>query len=123
MPRNPDDDLDPLDDRQAEIEARFRELERDAEIERLRAQQGAGSGRSGPPPDGGKPAGGAPDPLASMKAALERDEAPSPDAAPGERYLLVLCPHCQAKNRMSLTRVRTQNPICGGCKAPLAFTR
>jgi hypothetical protein len=123
MPRNPDDDLDPLDDRQAELEARFRELERDAEIERLRAQQGAGPSRSAPPPDAQKPtAGGAADPLASMKAALERDGAPSAEAA-GELYLLVLCPHCQAKNRMSLTRVRTQNPICGGCKAPLAFTR
>ena len=40
-----------------------------------------------------------------------------------ERYLLVLCPGCGAKNRMSLTRVRTAKPICGRCKQDLSFTK
>ena len=119
-PRDGDDDLDPLDDRQAEIEARFRELERDAEIERLRAQQGGGERKPGSPPRASEAPGQAPDPLAKMKAALDREDAPEPE---GERYLLVLCPQCNAKNRMSLSKVRTQNPICGGCRAPLAFAR
>jgi hypothetical protein len=126
-----DDDFDPLDDRQAELEARFRELERDAEIERLRAQGGAprekGQGSATREKGGATPRGGseATDPLAEMKQRLDRDPA---DAAPvdseeGERFLLVLCPSCQAKNRMSLTRVRTGTPICGGCRAPLSFAR
>jgi len=110
-----DDDFDPLDDRQAELEARFRELERDAEIERLRGKSAAPSGEKPRPGPGSKAA----DPLADMKAALER-EGDTPEL---ERYLIVLCPHCQAKNRMSLSKVRTQNPICGGCRSPLAVTR
>lgn len=116
----PRDDLDddPLADRSAELEARFRELERDAEIEKLRAQQGGSPGDGTSAPPRARPVPGSEDPLAKMKAALDGEE--QPDA---ERYLLVLCPSCNAKNRMSLTKVRTQNPICGGCRASLAFTR
>jgi len=118
-----DDDFDPLDDRQAELEARFRELERDAEIERLRAQGGAPreKGQGGATPGRGSEAS---DPLAEMKERLDRDpeEAPT-EAKEGERFLLVLCPKCQAKNRMSLTKVRTGSPICGGCRSSLSFAR
>lgn len=113
------DELDPLDDRQAEIEARFRRLERDAEIERLRAESGRGPRADARPAGGSAP--GVPDPLAQMKADLEREGEPRPAA--GELFLLVLCPECNAKNRMSLTKVRTQSPVCGGCHKPLSFAR
>ena len=113
-------DLDDLLDggKRAEMEARFRELEREAEIEELRRKAGVPPGAAGDAPDPGKarrkPA--APDPLADMKAALNSDE-------PLERYLLVLCPACDARNRMSLTRVRGADPICGRCKADLSFSK
>jgi hypothetical protein len=119
-----DDDIDDvLDDRKADLEARFRELEREAEIERMRG--GAPRAEPGsPPPAEPKPsaasgpkAGGADrDPLADLKAAVE-------GGAALERYLLVLCPHCDAKNRMSLAKVRTASPICGRCKRELSFAK
>ena len=99
------DDLDDiLDGRRAELEARFRELEYEAEIERLRQQSpgtdtGAGDEPSAPAGDG------EPDPLADLKAALEKEK-------DNPRYLLVLCPHCGAKNRMNLVQARAKNPIC-----------
>ena len=111
------DDLDDfLDGRSAEIEARFRQLELDAEIARMRARSGGA-----PPPEGTKDDDAPPpnpdDSLSDLKAALEQEqELPS-------RYLLVLCPQCQAKNRMSLKRVRTMNPICGRCKEDLSFEK
>ena len=114
------DDLDDLlDDGRAELEARFQELEREAEIESMRQE----SGRSATPPDratpdaeDGEPKGSEADPLSEMKDALDSDEEL-------ERYLLVLCPGCGAKNRMSLTRVRTAKPICGRCRKDLSFTK
>jgi hypothetical protein len=118
-----DDVDDVLDDRRAELEARFQELERDAEIERLRQQAGApprerpapdAAPAAEDPPDGKKPSAG--DPLAGMKAALDTE-------GELERYLLVICPHCDAKNRMSLTRVRTAKPVCGRCKQDLSFVK
>jgi len=121
-----DDVDDVLDDRRAELEARFQELERDAEIERLRQQAGAPPRDRQPPPAGEKPSAGekppagekpsAGDPLAGMKAALDTE-------GELERYLLVICPHCDAKNRMSLTRVRTAKPVCGRCKQDLSFVK
>jgi hypothetical protein len=115
-----DDDLDDLlDDRRADLEARFRELEHEAEIERLRAQSG---GAPKPPPTAKKGEGGTPpasgetDPLADLKAAVGSN-------APLERYMLVLCPRCEAKNRLSLTKVRTLNARCGRCKQDLSFTK
>lgn len=116
------DNIDDLDDilnpRKAEIEARFRELEYEEEIEQLRRRSGSASPHvdeaPSPPPHGQGPA--VEDPLAHMKAAVEgRTEL--------ERYLLVTCPHCGVRNRMSLSRVRTKNPICGGCKEDLAVPR
>lgn len=116
-----DDDLDDiLDGQQAELEARFRELEQMEELERLR-QQGSGNR---PPPRGAASASAAPgtgqpsepDPLHDLKAALDEDR-------PVERYLLVLCPSCQTRNRMSLSKVRNQNPICGHCKEDLSFIK
>ncbi len=113
------DDLDDvLDDREADLEARFRELERQAEIDRLRAESGAApraapEGEPAPPP--GQKAG-APDPLADLKAAVE-------GSAELPLYLLVLCPHCEGKNRVSLAKVRSLRPICGRCKKDLAFPK
>jgi hypothetical protein len=123
MARNDDGD-DPLDNRSAELEARFRELEHEAEIERLRAHAGGKAPRAErseqrQPGTASPAAGEARDPLADLKAAV--DGASEPTEA--ERYLLVECPHCQAKNRMSLSRVRTATPVCGRCKQGLAVPR
>jgi hypothetical protein len=112
------DDLDELlDDRRPDLEARFQELERDAEIERIRQQTGAPPPRAqaSASPSEDPPAAGD-DPLSEMKDAIDSDKEL-------ERYLLVLCPKCGAKNRMSLTRVRTAKPICGRCKEDLSFTK
>ena len=107
------DDLDDfLDGRGAEIEARFRRLELDAEIARMRQHPGGKAPDDVPPPS----SGGQEDPLADLKAALEQEQ-------DRPRYLLVLCPHCEGKNRMSLTRARTMNPVCGRCKEHLSFEK
>jgi hypothetical protein len=119
---DPDDLDDFLNGNRADLEARFRELEQEAEIERIRQESGApppkDRDRSVAPEDGraeqGEGSGG--DPLSEMKAALDSD-------AELERYLLVICPSCDAKNRMSLTKVRTMTPVCGRCKKELAFTK
>jgi hypothetical protein len=120
---DPDDLDDFLNGNRADLEARFRELEQEAEIERIRQESGAP-----PSKDGDRSAerdrsraeqgegGSGGDPLSEMKAALDSD-------AELERYLLVICPHCDAKNRMSLTKVRTMTPVCGRCKQELAFTK
>lgn len=123
------DDLDEMDEldayidgNRAELEARFRELEQEDEIRRMR-QRGGGA----PPPetdDAGAKGGEAPprrdpgadDPLADLKAAVD-------GSREVERYLLVICPACGAKNRMSLSRVRTKNPVCGACKEDLSRIR
>jgi len=123
----PDDFDDLLDDRKAELEQRFRDLERDEELARMR---GGGAQR---PPSSKK---NLDDDLSDLKSALGKDDAdadPKPDqpadqAAPNEapasdrRYVLLLCPHCDAKNRTDLVRVRTNLPRCGACKKPLSFT-
>lgn len=118
------DDLDEfLDGKRADLEARFEELEKEAEIDRMRDSAGAPPPRrqraAAPDDDGDAPADAppaGPDPLSEMKDALDGD-------GEMERYLLVVCPGCKAKNRMSLTRVRTAAPICGKCKQDLSFTK
>jgi hypothetical protein len=130
-----DDFDDPLDDGRAELEARFQELEREAQLERLRRGQPAS-----PPNAKGAPSPAtAPDPLAAMKGALddlEREptmkaagaDSRAKDAAPGppeedsarRRFVVLVCPHCGAKNRTDLDRLRRQLPRCGGCKEVLA---
>jgi hypothetical protein len=37
-----------------------------------------------------------------------------------EEVLLVVCPRCDAKNRVALSRIRSAEPRCGACKMPLA---
>jgi hypothetical protein len=119
------DDILGADDRR--VEERFRDLEQDAEIERMRREQG-GSRRPAPASSGDQ----GPDPLADMKAAFRDDDAATPqreaqqaeaDGADVERYVLALCPHCDAKNRVSLTKLRGGDPKCGACKQPLSFER
>ena len=110
---------DPLDDDPIRLEARFRELEQDAEIEQLRASMGRAQPSSPGPKQG--PVGL--DPLAAMKSALD-DPAPS-EGTPNNPFasegtLIVLCPGCKAKNRVSLAKLRRLTPLCGQCKAELA---
>ncbi|MCC6746716.1 MAG: hypothetical protein IT371_03600 [Deltaproteobacteria bacterium] len=148
------DDFDDLDaereSRRAHLEARFRELEEQAELDELRRRAGMPPGerpaRSSPPPQGASQAPspdetsdpGA-DPLHELKSRVAGAKAkkahdpsapaPEPPASsehPGsapriERFLLVVCPHCEAKNRTRLSRLRTQLPVCGACKRDLAF--
>lgn len=119
------DDLDEfLDGKRADLEARFEELEKEAEIDRMRKNAGSPPPRRerAAAPDADAPAD-APadppagdDPLSEMKDALDGD-------GEMERYLLVVCPGCKAKNRMSLTKVRTAAPRCGKCKRDLSFTK
>jgi hypothetical protein len=120
-----DDVDDLLDDGESELEARFRELEQEAEIARMRSRSarpvGADARAVETAPSEGSPVAGAvgaqgDDPLADLKSALDGDRE-------AERYLLVLCIHCGAKNRMSLTRARRLTPLCGGCKKELAFIK
>ncbi len=107
----PDDDfLDPLGDEAAELEARFRKLEEEAEMDDLRRR--AGVEGEAPAKEEGR---AGPDPLADMKAALDSDE-----PTDTERHLLVICPGCGGKNRVSMTKVRTGDPVCGRCKEKLA---
>jgi hypothetical protein len=89
-----DESEDPLADRREALEDRFLELEREAELEKMRT------------------------------AAGPKDEEASLQGEPVmERYLLVVCPFCSGKNRLSLSRVRSKNPICGHCKKDLSFTK
>lgn len=116
MAGDPDDVFDaddPIDGERARVEARFRELERDEELRRM---------RGGPAPDAAAAGSGEPgaDDLAGMKAALGGEDERAAD--PGERYVVLLCPSCAAKNRTSLTRVRHSLPRCGACKKPLWFS-
>lgn len=122
---DPDDLDDFLDGKRADLEARFEELENEAEIDRMRKNAGAPPPRRerAAAPDGdddkasasaGAAAGD--DPLSDMKDALDGD-------GEMERYLLVVCPGCKAKNRMSLKKVRTAAPKCGKCKQDLSFTK
>jgi hypothetical protein len=120
---DPDDLDDLLDGGRAEMEERFRELERQEEVERLRAQAGvAPPGSPGDErnaPAGSRPPGSTPpaaeDPLSDLKAAVEGAEV--------ERYLLVECPHCQGKNRVALSKLRRLDPVCGRCRQALSFIK
>lgn len=96
-----------LGDPDAELEARFRELEGEPDLAALKARAAAGGGRV-------DPAAGE-DPLAAMKASVQ--------GRPAEAYVIVMCPSCGGKNRAKVARLRQELPRCGRCKADLAFTR
>jgi hypothetical protein len=96
-----------LGDPEAELEARFRELEGEPDLAELKARAAAAGGHAAPGPSE--------DPLASMKASVQGRQA--------EHYLIVMCPSCGGKNRAKVARLRQELPRCGRCKADLAFTR
>ena len=121
------DDL--ISDDDARIEQRFRELEQQAEIDRLRAEAGRGdqpgaaknrSGGTSPERAGPEPAGPDTDPLAPLKTALDGDHRGQDQE---ERFILALCPHCETKNRVSLSKLRSSAPNCGACKRALSFLK
>ena len=111
-------DLDDLDRDRADLEARFRALEQEAAIQRMRAAEGRGPVGPGSAADASTgPPRGANDDLADIKAALDGD------TATGARFVLLLCPSCGARNRTDVTSLRDRLPICGGCKHDLSFGR
>lgn len=106
---------DLLDDKDAQLEAEFRDLEQEAEVTQLKRKIASGGDPSSD------------DPLADLKGDLDgkpsgtQRQAREPTDA--ERFILVLCPKCKAKNRTNLERVRTHLPRCGRCREPLTFTK
>ncbi len=127
---SPDDWDDPLDENHIRLEARFRELEQEAEIEQLRHSMGRQ--RKAPQGEARDPAPEGQDPLAAMKNAMDdpapaerATDAPAPSVdtqdapASSEGALIVICPGCKAKNRVSMAKVRQLTPICGQCKVDL----
>jgi|GEM_PF-4251419 hypothetical protein len=126
-------DFGDFDAKDAEIEARFQDLEQEAELEKLRRMQGLDDTSTSPRSSAAKrsPSASA-DPLSDLKAALGEDDAEQP-AGEGKKkrekakkqeegqYVLLLCPACNAKNRTKLEKLRKQLPVCGGCKETLSF--
>ena len=98
------DDLDfLLDDVNAALEAKFRELESSAAVESLRSRAEATSASN--------------DPLEALKDQLDGET-----STKTERVVLLTCPACKAKNRTSLAKLRAlMEAKCGGCGAALAF--
>lgn len=120
-----DDDYDELTTR-IDLEARFRELEAEAEIERMggrRAERRPGARDAGAQRGASQRASRADDPLADLKAQFERSSARAAGVGakePIDPWVIVLCPSCQAKNRTPLARLRRADPICGACGRTLA---
>ena len=113
-----------------ELEARFQELERQADLDAAHADMSEAAHRARSAAPGAPWAGpratasasppAAEDPLKDLKAAFE----PKPDAGTKE-YLLVVCPSpsCGRKNRLDRARAVTGEPRCGACGASLVFRR
>lgn len=59
--------------------------------------------------------------LDAFKAKVGARPASESRSSTEERFFLVLCPQCNGKNRVSLTRVKSQMPRCGRCKSELWF--
>ncbi len=138
------DDLDDLLNGEDELEAAFRELDAKIKMDEMRAKRGPSRGRASTSKgrtssssgkaerrSGHGKAARAKDPLADLKAAFDGAASPKQSAAPkpkpskseGPRYVVVVCPSCSTKNRVSLGRLRTRLPICGRCKTDLSFER
>ena len=101
------DDLDfLLNDANAALEAQFRELEAARSIDGL---------RNNPTAQPVTPE----DPLQALKEKLDSAGPAQPQTV--ERYVLLTCPSCKAKNRTSLEKLRRMEPKCGGCGENLAF--
>lgn len=93
-----------LGDQDEELEARFRELER-----------GGSHGQASTSP--------ADDPLADLKAEVAGERRRETARKPAQRFLVVLCPGCKAKNRVPLNRVPQDLPRCGRCSEDLVRER
>ena len=136
------DDLDELLGGDDELEAAFRELDAQLQMDAMRrGGSSASKSRRGASPRQAQRAGAraqsANDPLADLKSAL--DGAARPGSTRGRsgatpaneettrasaaRYLLVVCPRCSGKNRVPLKRLRESLPICGRCKTDLSVER
>ena len=101
------DDLDfLLNDANAALEAKFRELEAAESIDEFKHTSGA------------RPAASK-DPLQTLKEQLASSAPSEPRTT--QRYVLLICPSCKAKNRTSLEKLRLMEPKCGGCGDNLAF--
>lgn len=126
------DDMNDIDDLLAdldhELEARFQDLERQADLDEVRAKMARDDQATRHRPAGGRGdhpgAASVEDPLKDLKQAFTRPSAAaSPGAAAGPReLLLVLCPACGRKNRLDRRRATTADPRCGACGAALVFT-
>lgn len=76
-----------------DLERRFRDLEQREEVDRLRE-----------------------------RAAREEPESAPPRTQSGpERFVLLTCPDCGAKNRTSLRKLLSHLPRCGRCRAEVSF--
>ena len=72
--------------------------------------------------DGTAPGGdaqGAPPPSDGERREQGTREDPPDEQTTREAALIVICPGCKAKNRVSLARVRRLTPLCGQCKQEL----
>lgn len=127
------DDINDIDDLIAdldhELEARFQDLERKADLDAVRAKMAREDHAARAPH---RPAGGhtadlgatsVEDPLKDLKQAFARPSASArPEAATAPReLLLVLCPACGRKNRLDRRRATTADPRCGACGEALVF--
>ena len=102
------DDLDfLLNDANAALEAKFRELEAAEGIDDFKER-----------PD--MRVSATKDPLQALKEQLDSTSTESPRPAT-QRYVLLTCPSCKAKNRTALEKLRRMEPNCGGCSENLTF--
>ncbi len=126
MPHDPDEiealnELDALlNDRDDALEARFRELEREHDLNRMR--RGGDASRGGDAGRRERARAADEDPLADLKARMDGGGGARPSGEV-ERVVLALCPRCGAKNRIPYARVATGEPRCGACKAELIHDR
>ena len=116
---------DGLSDLDHELEARFAELERQADLAEATTRAYAPP-RPAAAPSAPHPA--ADDPLRDLKAAFSAQAAPKPaPEVPPVEVLLVLCPSpaCGRKNRVERARALATDapPRCGACGASLVTHR
>ena len=113
-----------------ELEARFRDLESQMELDEIEAEVAREKRRRGTTeasrtgdkdaPQSGESVN---DPLADLKSAFETPEPPEAPSKARARFMVMICQECDAKNRVPLKKLRTQLPVCGACKRDLAFWR
>jgi len=115
------DDLDDLLGGDDELEAAFRELDAQLKMDELRKRGGAPRKKATTGRRKAAPKNPSGDPLKDLKAAFDGKKAPR--KGPVKRYLVVVCPGCDAKNRVPLQRLRKKLPVCGRCKVDLSFER